>query len=967
VLQPTECLAMKLCLFLVAGAALAAQDTPPVISLSLSTTLDQPLAHCDNVTAFHTANGGAGTSSWHWNNKAYQALNCPAPCHKCEAADRDSNTAQSVTCEVQNTGSHTGRTTGYASTDCPEPRCTVYDHYQNRERNHVPPACAMDYFLVNNNGAIANNQEEAGINRGLRSEWLIRYSAEDAAGNQADNVTFTMIFVDTQAPELTTEFGLSGPQHDRMGEHSATYSESCSGTNYNGGLCNNARGKDMSWLQSCSLTDTPNSAFLTNKPSYQSCNNNLVEAFADVSDPCVYTLKSNEVGIKDNYDMEADIKGTIEVSIYYKPTDGGSWTRQDGSGTNYWNSTGLEIDTRKTGDWQVRYQANDLADIFGYNEQNNVVTQTVDLTVSDDLAPIVTLNAHHAGTTELQVDGASNQAAYTFSGSAATDSCTNGNDNSDFEITLECRKPASAQGAVVDGTKHASDPNSGSFYVEPGAQCKDLRGSWTGSAWSHAAAVVSGADMALEGSRMHALASDNTHEVVYTCSETAAYGGASATRSSVAYRTITVEDRIPPAVQIIGQTAIQNSAGSHNGNAAGETKDGDDSFEHDGTSTNYGSGTTGEYYLHTDSLLASANAQCNDMCNPNANNQVTSVLYYGSDCSSGQEVPTQNSGTAPGSVHNFPEHTPGDYSIQYTCYDGAGAISADETVFTPTSGSTRTQLTHSACLHIENVDKTKPIIQVLGSNVMTLEATHSGNYVDDGATCWDRVDGVISQNVEVSGDVVNLSKVGTYVITYNCKDSAGNSANPISRTVYIAQTTCPRCTITSCPAAAQIGGDASTWNCTIEHEASFTFTDPGAVCQDDIDGSTATVTTGSVDTETTGEYILTYRSKNSAGLWNDEATCDNGAKDYFRTVNVVDTLVPVVEVKFKNEVVGRSEAEDLAVHNDAANPAKTHTFMAEETTQQSSAWVLGAVASSLAGVALLAASRKRNPTVSVPV
>merc|ERR1712224_852371 len=68
------------------------------------------------------------------------------------------------------------------------------------------------------------------------------------------------------------------------------------------------------------------------------------------------------------------------------------------------------------------------------------------------------------------------------------------------------------------------------------------------------------------------------------------------------------------------------------------------------------------------------------------------------------------------------------------------------------------------------------IIQILGSDQMTLEATHQGNYIDDGATCSDQVDGVISQNVEVSGDVVNLSKVGTYTITYNCKDSANNEA-----------------------------------------------------------------------------------------------------------------------------------------------------------------------------------------------
>merc|ERR1711988_1966266 len=40
-----------------------------------------------------------------------------------------------------------------------------------------------------------------------------------------------------------------------------------------------------------------------------------------------------------------------------------------------------------------------------------------------------------------------------------------------------------------------------------------------------------------------------------------------------------------------------------------------------------------------------------------------------------------------------------------------------------------------------------------GDYSIKYKATHQGNYIDDGATCSDQVDGVISQNVEVSGDV----------------------------------------------------------------------------------------------------------------------------------------------------------------------------------------------------------------------
>merc|ERR1719213_398291 len=134
---------------------------------------------------------------------------------------------------------------------------------------------------------------------------------------------------------------------------------------------------------------------------------------------------------------------------------------------------------------------------------------------------------------------------------------------------------------------------------------------------------------------------------------------------------------------------------------------------------------------------------------------------------------------------------------------------------------------------------------------MTLEATHQGNYIDDGATCSDQVDGVISQNVEVSGDVVNLSKVGTYTITYNCKDSANNAAPPATRAV-------------------------------VEHEASFPYTDAGASCSDVIDGAVTThcssdnaqwdATKGCsdlVDVSMTGVYNIVYTAQNTVGLWNN--------------------------------------------------------------------------------------------------
>merc|ERR1711943_169342 len=373
---------------------------------------------------------------------------------------------------------------------------------------------------------------------------------------------------------------------------------------------------------------------------------------------------------------------------------------------------------------------------------------------------------------------------------------------------------------------------------------------------------------------------------------------------------------------------------------------------------------------------------------------ITSSLHYGAcpDMADAAAVTThEGKKIGDGSLSNFPEDTAGDYSIKYVCTAGAS-------------------LTATTCRTIRNVDHTKPVIQVLGSDQMTLEATHQGNYIDDGATCSDQVDGVISQNVEVSGDVVNLSKVGTYTITYNCKDSANNEAPAAQRTVVVAQTSCPKCTMY---------GKHASGSFDLTHEASFPYTDAGATCSDVIDGSitpvcstdNAAYTDGEtaavcaqgsklVDVETTGTYIVTYRAQNTVGLWNDDSNCRGGANTYKRTVTVVDTLKPVITLKYggSNTIVAQGSSGEYTNSNPSVDypnandspyktawdtqhasnnptndnfddPGDAHpSLMAEQTTSAVNGWVIGASASAVAGLALLGYSTRRTTVAtSVPV
>ena len=79
-------------------------------------------------------------------------------------------------------------------------------------------------------------------------------------------------------------------------------------------------------------------------------------------------------------------------------------------------------------------------------------------------------------------------------------------------------------------------------------------------------------------------------------------------------------------------------------------------------------------------------------------------------------------------------------------------------------------------------DTTPPVITLLGSPTVNLTAGNS--YTDAGATALDNVDGDITSKIVVVNPV-NTSTAGTYTITYNVSDAAGNAAAQVTRTVIV--------------------------------------------------------------------------------------------------------------------------------------------------------------------------------------
>jgi hypothetical protein len=80
------------------------------------------------------------------------------------------------------------------------------------------------------------------------------------------------------------------------------------------------------------------------------------------------------------------------------------------------------------------------------------------------------------------------------------------------------------------------------------------------------------------------------------------------------------------------------------------------------------------------------------------------------------------------------------------------------------------------------IDKTAPVITRNGSSSVTVGI--GSVYTDAGATATDSLSG-ISGSVKSSSNV-NTSVAGTYTVTYNVNDNAGNAATSVTRTVIVA-------------------------------------------------------------------------------------------------------------------------------------------------------------------------------------
>jgi len=199
---------------------------------------------------------------------------------------------------------------------------------------------------------------------------------------------------------------------------------------------------------------------------------------------------------------------------------------------------------------------------------------------------------------------------------------------------------------------------------------------------------------------------------------------------------------------------------------------------------------------------------------------------------------------------------PGVYVVTYNVSDAAG--------------NAATEVTRTVTVI---ADTTAPVITLNGASTINLQQGDA--FTDPGATATDNVDGDLTSSIVIGGDTVNTNIVGSYVITYNVSDAAGNAAVEVTRTVNVNPDATP-------PVITLIG--ASTINLNVGEA----YNELGATATDNLDGdiSANIVITGTVNTAVAGTYFVNYNVSDSAG---------NAAAQVTRTVNVIaDTTPPVI-------------------------------------------------------------------------
>ena len=351
-------------------------------------------------------------------------------------------------------------------------------------------------------------------------------------------------------------------------------------------------------------------------------------------------------------------------------------------------------------------------------------------------------------------------------------------------------------------------------------------------------------------------------------------------------RTVTVSDTTPPDFSLVGDETVSieiNTSFVDPGVSAIDDYDGDISSSVNviGTVDTSVVGSTTLYYNILDS---SGNAASQLDRTVQVVESTPPVITLGGNSSVSLEVLSTYTDAGATALDNYDDDitssivltgnvdhtTVGTYMLRYNVSDS--------------SGNAATEVVRTVVVE----DTTDPVITLVGDASISLEVGDS--FTDLGVTAEDNYDGSLTSAVTTTG-TVDTSAAGTYLITYNVSDAQGNAADPVVRTVVVGT-----------PPSISLQGNNPL---TIQYNE--TYTELGATATDVEDGAITNITTsGTVNSSILGTYTVQYSVTDSSGA----------TTVVERTVNVVDTIVPVI-------TLAGNASENVAVGSSYADPGAT--------------------------------------------
>ena len=248
-------------------------------------------------------------------------------------------------------------------------------------------------------------------------------------------------------------------------------------------------------------------------------------------------------------------------------------------------------------------------------------------------------------------------------------------------------------------------------------------------------------------------------------------------------RTVNVTDTTAPVITLVGDAEITDnyvevgSTYTDLGATASDNYDGDISANIV-TVTNVDTSVIGSYTVTYNVTDSSGNAASEVTRTVNVTDTTAPVITLVGDAEITVEVGTTYTDLGATASDNYDGDITADIvTVNNVDTSVIGSYTVTYNV-TDSSGNAASEVTRT----VNVTDTTAPVITLVGDAQITVEV--GTTYTDLGATASDNYDGDITADI-VTVNNVDTSVIGSYTVTYNVSDDAGNAASEVTRTMLL--------------------------------------------------------------------------------------------------------------------------------------------------------------------------------------